>query len=62
MQDLDEIAWPGNCPDMRHIRYMTGSAHVEVTTREPWIDSMFVESGLGAVIREVLQGQRERIR
>ncbi len=62
LQDLDEIAWPGNCPDMRHIRYMTGSAHVEVTTREPWIDSMFVESGLGAVIREVLQGQRERIR
>lgn len=62
LQDLDEIAWPGNYPDMRHIRYMAGSTHVEVTAREPWIHPMFIERGLGAAIHEVLQRKRERIR
>jgi hypothetical protein len=62
LQDLDEIAWPGNYPDMRQIHYMTGSTDAEVASVEPWIHPMFIERGLGTVIHEVLQGKRERLR
>jgi hypothetical protein len=62
LQDLDEIAWPGNHPDMRYIHYMTGTASTRVSSGEAWIDPMFVELGLVPVILEVLHGRRARIR
>ncbi len=61
LRDLDEIAWPGNYADMRHIRYMAGGIGMKVASVGPWIHSMFVERGLDLAIQEVLQGRRERM-
>ena len=67
---MDEIAWPGNYPDMRHIYYERRPLHASVAggmggggvSVEPWIHTEFVKLGLVSAIREVIQAKRERIR
>jgi len=61
LKDLDEIAWPGNYPDMRHI-YYAGSMGGGVVSVEPWIHTQFIELGMVSAIHEVIQAKRERIR
>jgi hypothetical protein len=62
LQDLDEIAWPDNPPDMRHVFYERlppgagvaggkGGGHVD---RVPWIHGDFVRAGLSQKILDVL--------
>ena len=70
LQDLDEIAWPGNDPDMRRIYYerrplqagVPGGMGGGIVSEEPWIHTEFAEHGLVSVIHEVLQTKREQIR
>lgn len=67
--DLDEIAWPGNDPDMRRIYYerlatgsgIAGGMGGGQVTNEPWIHQEFIDRGLGTAIRDVLEGVRARI-
>ncbi len=70
LHDLDEIAWPGNDPDMCHVYYerratgtnVAGGMGGAVVTAEPWIHQDFVKLGLASLIREVIQAKRERLR
>ena len=70
LQDLDEIAWPENYPDMRRIYYerrpvgtgIGGGMGGAAVTTEPWIHQEFVDLGLASAIQEVIWGKRERLR
>ena len=68
--DLDEIAWPGNDPDMRRVYYerlsegagVAGGMGGGTVTSEPWIHDEFVGAGLKDAILDVLRGERERLK
>jgi hypothetical protein len=67
LRDLDEIAWPGNDPDMRRVFYerlpegagVAGGMGGGLVTNEPWVHKMFVAAGLKDAILGVLRGERE---
>jgi len=66
--DLDDIAWPGNDPSMRHIYYERrplGSAIIGgkgggCVSEAPWIHKDFAE--FAPTILAVLRGERARIK
>lgn len=67
--DLDELAWPGNDPNMRRVYYerlatgsgVPGGMGGGRVAAEPWIHGDFIGRGLGAAIADVLRGDRARI-
>lgn len=70
LRDLDEIAWPGNDPDMARVFYerravgsgVTGGMGGAVVREGIWIHDEFIKLRLGDAIREVIEGKRHRIK
>ena len=67
--DLDELAWPGNDPNMRRLYYerlaigsgVPGGKGGGRVCREPWVHDDFLDRGLGPAIAGVLRGERARL-
>ena len=70
LRDLDEIAWPENDPDMAKIFYerhptgagIAGGMGGALVTEDIWVHNEFVKLQLDDAVREVIAGQRNRIR
>ena len=69
LRDLDDIAWPGNDPNMAKVLYerhpvgagIAGGMGGAVVTKDIWIHDEFIKLRLDAVIREVISGRRQSI-
>lgn len=69
LTDLDQIAWPGNAPDMRRVVFQRRSSGSHVAgglgggyvVNDVWIHARFRSRGLEPAIRDVLAGRREAI-
>jgi hypothetical protein len=70
LRDLDGIAWPNNDPNSARVFYerlpmgspVFGGMGGAIVSDEVWIHQMFCEMNLESAIREVLAGERARIR
>jgi hypothetical protein len=70
LRDLDGIAWPNNDPNSARIFYerlpigapVFGGMGGAIVSDDVWIHQMFCELNLESAIREVLAGNRARIR
>ena len=70
LRDLDTIAWPGNDPDMARVFYerhplgarIAGGMGGGVVDARGWVHQEFRDLQLEDTIREVIAGQRDRIR
>ena len=70
LRDLDDIAWPENDPEMAKIFYerhpvgagIAGGMGGALVTEDIWIHDEFIRLRLDVAIREVIAGQRHRIR
>ena len=69
LQDIDEIEWPNNDPDMRRIYFesrprglpIPGGMGGAMVLADAWIHPRLLQRGYGKPIREVLGGRIERL-
>ena len=70
LRDLDDIAWPNNDPNSARVFHerlpigapVFGGMGGAIVSDDVWIHQMFCELNLESAIREVLAGERARIR